>query len=379
MDTNHSKVPYYTSPLWHWLLVFVILTAVGLLNFSIIHTDALATNRSNYDWREYFIYEFTGSYTAFFLVMPLVYIWKRFPVYTNWSQRLPIYIVITIGVGVIHTTLMLLSRTLLFPLILDREFHYGNLWYRYLMEFHKQVVWVWLTFGVVTGIQQIYRHQQNKLKEAKLQTQLAHSRLEQVRQQINPHFLFNSLNLISSKVYEDAESADQLISDLSDLLRQSLDMSKTPTTSLKTELGFVNNYLSIMQSRFSDRVSIERQLDADCLDYEVPSLLLQPIVENSFKHRLEARNGSILISLSCRKIGSELEIMISDTFTPTSTQTEPENTLAKPSTGTGLSNIRERIEYLYSGKATFEYGPKDEFHYQTCIRIPLKPQRSSHD
>ena len=228
-QTPQKKTSDLTQLRGSWWAVFALVNLIGLLNFSIIHTDALATGRSHYyDWREYFINEFSGAYTAFVFIPILVFLWKHYPVFIHWGRRLPVYIGVTLVVGATHTTLMLGSRTLLFPLVLHREFNYGNLGYRYLMEFHKQVVWIWLTFAIAAGIHQIRRHQQNKLKAVNLQAQLAYSRLEQMRQQINPHFLFNSLNLISSKIYEDVEAADQLISDLSDLLRESLDMSKRP-------------------------------------------------------------------------------------------------------------------------------------------------------
>lgn len=353
------------------LLLFIIATGLGLLNFGIIHTDALASGRSRYNWKDPFVNEFTGAYSAVLLVPLMIWLWKKRPIHLDWATGIPLYLFAIALLGATHTTLMHLSRLLLYPMLVGYPFDYGELPYRYLMEFQKQVLWIPGVFGLFAFFDQIRSSQHNRLMTAKLQTRLAHAQLNQLTQQINPHFLFNSLNLISSKVYGDPDAADRLIGELADLLRDSLDLGKRPGIPLHEELGFLEKYLSIMIARFGDRIAIERDIDPDSLPTFVPSMILQPIVENSFKHRLESQQGSIRISISTRIVAHGLEIEILDAFTP-SESSGPAHKERVSVSGTGLSNIRERLQLTYGNQARLESSPIDDDHFRTLIRVPLE-------
>lgn len=368
-DPTHRKNEYMPRRRLALLLV-LIATGLGLLNFGIIHTDALASGRTHYNWKAPFVNEFTGAYSAVLLVPFMMWLWKRRPIQRNWTTGIPLYIVAIVLLGVTHTTLMHLSRVVLYPPLVGYAFDYGSLIYRYLMEFQKQVVWISGVFGLFAVIDQTRSYQHNKLMAAKLQARLALAQLNQLTQQVNPHFLFNSLNLVSSKIYEDPDAADRLIGELADLLRDSLDLGKRPGIPLQEELEFLDKYVSIMVARFGDRIAIERSIDPESLSTSVPSMILQPVIENSFKHRLESRQGTIRISISTRMHQNELEIEILDTFTP-SGNTGLVHPRTPKSRGTGLSNIRERLQLTYGDQARLEATPIDDNHFRTFIRIPL--------
>jgi len=353
------------------LLLFIIATGLGLLNFGIIHTDALASGRSRYNWKDPFVNEFTGAYSAVLLVPLMMWLWKKRPIHRNWATGIPLYLFAIVFFGATHTTLMHMTRLVLYPMVVGYPFDYGALPYRYLMEFQKQVLWIPGVFGLFAFIDQIRSSQHNKLMAARLQSRLAHTQLNQLTQQINPHFLFNSLNLISSKVYGDPDAADRLIGELADLLRDSLDLGKRPGIPLQEELGFLEKYLSIMIARFGNRILVERHIDPESLPTIVPSMILQPVIENSFKHRLESRLGSIRISISTRVTSHGLEIEILDGFTPSGSSGLAHTERVRVS-GTGLSNIRERLQLTYGDQARLEAAPIDDDHFRTLIRLPLE-------
>lgn len=376
MDPNTMEAPA-DSVYRSWsrkrmaLLLIFIATGLGLLNFGIIHTDALASGRSHYNWKEPFVNEFTGAYSAILMVPLMMWLWKKRPIHRNWVTGILLYGFAIVLFGATHTTLMHMTRLVLYPMIVGYPFDYGALPYRYLMEFQKQVLWIPGVFGLFAFIDQIRSSQHNKLMAARLQSRLAHTQLNQLTQQINPHFLFNSLNLISSKVYGDPDAADRLIGELADLLRDSLDLGKRPGIPLQEELGFLEKYLSIMIARFGNRILVERHIDPESLPTIIPSMILQPVIENSFKHRLESRLGSIRISLSTRMVPQGLEIEILDAFTPAEAAGHAYPDLSRPS-GTGLSNIRERLQLTYGGQARLEAAPIDDDHFRTLIRVPLE-------
>jgi len=135
-------------------------------------------------------------------------------------------------------------------------------------------------------------YRQYRLRElvaSQLETQLAQAELEVLKMQLQPHFLFNTLHAISALLYRDAESADRMISRLSDFLRLTLDSAGVQEVPLKREMEYLDKYLEIEQVRFGERLEVVRKVDSDTLDLLVPNLLLQPLVENAVRHGIAPR------------------------------------------------------------------------------------------
>jgi len=183
----------------------------------------------------------------------------------------------------------------------------------------------------------------NELKTAELETHLAQARLQALQMQLNPHFLFNTLNAISSLMHQDVEAADRMIAHLSDLLRYALESTASQQVPLRQELGFLDRYLLIQQTRFGDRLELCREIDPETLDCPVPNLILQPLVENAIQHGIapHARHGRIM--MRARRQGGRLEIEIEDNGAG-----------LKPGTpsreGVGLANTRARLQELYGSE-----------------------------
>ena len=164
--------------------------------------------------------------------------------------------------------------------------------------------------------------------------------------QLNPHFLFNTLNTISSLMHKDVEAADRMLARLSDLLRYALESTDAQEVPLRQELDFLGGYLEIQQARFGERLTVDREIDPVTLDARVPNLLLQPMVENAIQHGIapHARPGRIV--LRARRHDGRLDLEVED------------NGGGLPAgeslvEGVGISNTRARLQQLYGADHRF--------------------------
>lgn len=195
--------------------------------------------------------------------------------------------------------------------------------------------------------------------EGKLEEQgrlLLEARLDALQRQINPHFLFNTLNSIASLVRSRPELAREMIVKLANILRGLLH-ERDAFVPLEEELAFTDDYLDIEVVRFGEKLKVVKEIDADTLDAVVPSMLLQPIIENSIKHGLEPRIGGGTVTLRSRLEGGQLVIEVEDD----GVGTEPGGGIAAPvsglvreGSGIGMKNVRERMEVLYGEAAQVE-------------------------
>jgi LytS/YehU family sensor histidine kinase len=186
-------------------------------------------------------------------------------------------------------------------------------------------------------------------RAALAEAQLTAARLAALQLQLQPHFLFNSLNAISSLVRADAEAADEMICSLGALLHASLDKSGRAEVSLTEEMEMVQHYLRIQQVRFGDALKVETRIDTATSLAAIPTLSLQPLVENAIIHGLHARAGTLRISAWRRD--DRLIVEITDESAAPAVPVSPPR---KPTTGVGMKNIRSRLETLYGSRATLD-------------------------
>src|SRR6476659_1353666 len=179
-------------------------------------------------------------------------------------------------------------------------------------SFLADMDWILMVYAAIVGVSHAiaYYHeaQEQKLKEAQLETRLMEAQLKTLQAQLHPHFLFNTLHAISTLIHRDPEAADRMISRLSDLLRITFDRSGEAKVSLKEEIEFLQKYLDIEQTRFQDRLRVSVSIEPDALDGEVPRMILQPIVENAIKHGIAGRKGGDCVQISAglsRAVGGE--------------------------------------------------------------------------
>jgi signal transduction histidine kinase len=185
-----------------------------------------------------------------------------------------------------------------------------------------------------------------KAREAKLESLVRETELKMLRSQINPHFLFNSLNSVSSLTITDPEKARTMIIKLSEFMRYALSRKDDQPVTLQSELDNLGLYLDIEKVRFGDRLFLEENIDPGCLRVNLPVMILQPIYENAIKHGVYETSKKITVKTTVALSDGFVEITIFNNF-------DPEATPAK-GTGTGLLNVSRRLELMYGNRAALK-------------------------
>ena len=214
--------------------------------------------------------------------------------------------------------------------------------------------WEMITYWAIAGLSHAllyYRESRGRaLRAAQLEVQLAEAQLKTLYQQLQPHFLFNTLHAISTLMHRDVDAADRMLLRLSDLLRLALENLGCAEVSLQAELEFVERYLQIEQTRFADRLVVSFDIQPDARDTRVPSMLLQPLVENAIKHGVARKAGVGHIAVSARRQGDKLRLEVRDNGVGLS-----EDALTALQKGIGLSTTRARLQHLFGADYRFEF------------------------
>jgi two-component system, LytTR family, sensor kinase len=224
-------------------------------------------------------------------------------------------------------------------------------------------LYYWLILGIQAAFiyQRMYREQ--RVTAAELQGRLTEARLDALRLQLHPHFLFNTLNAISAFVPVDPERAQRMIVRLGDLLRRTLSESSSAELSLKQELELLEPYLEIQRIRFGERLSLELEVPNGTADALIPVLMLQPLVENAVEHGVGRTAGPARVRLSARRTGNRLRLEISD---------NGPGPLAGGRDGVGLANTRARLSGLYGDAHRFELHPLEAGGTLVAIELPFR-------
>lgn len=200
--------------------------------------------------------------------------------------------------------------------------------------------------------------------------QLAQSEINNLQQQFQPHFLFNSLNSISALIKSQPEQARSMVYNLSDYLRLTLQKSKEDFITIQEELDYLNLYLDIEKVRFGHRLEIHSELDKSCATCRIPSLLLQPVVENAIKYGLYGNTGNLLISIQIRCQDDLLEIIVTNPF--------DENTVSSSKgIGFGLESINRKLNLIYK-RSDLLKTEKQNAIFKTTLYIPQYEKNSDY-
>jgi signal transduction histidine kinase len=210
------------------------------------------------------------------------------------------------------------------------------------------------------------RFRARREQATQLQAQLAEARLEALRRQIDPHFLFNTLNAVSSLVERDPRGVRRMIARLSELLRFSMEGAREPEITLRRELSLLDRYLDIMQLRFQGRLEVIRRVDDAALDVMVPSMVLQPLVENAIKHGVEKMTGPGRIDLDAQLEDDALVLRVTDNGPGWTAGTSPMRD------GIGLRNTAARIAQLYGDAARFTLSRRADGTTVAELRVPAR-------
>jgi len=215
--------------------------------------------------------------------------------------------------------------------------------------------------AIVLGAHAYRTMRDRAIAAARLETRLAEAETAALRAQLQPHFLFNTLNAISALVPDQPVLAQRLIARLGDLLRLSIDQDRSQRSALAHELDFTDTYLAIEEARLGNRLRVVRDVAPDMLAVEVPALLLQPLVENAVRHGIAPSIGGGTLTIEAKAAGGMLRIRIADDGKGADGIRE----------GVGLGNTRHRLRQLYGENQSFEIDTAPGKGFRVTILVPL--------
>jgi two-component system LytT family sensor kinase len=339
-----------------WTLVFTGWTWAGLFFAS----------------QTYLAYKYSGGQAHLAIILKLNlaawYLWgllapgiiwlgRRFPLEReDWARSAVMHLIAGVGVTLLKWWLDNLFRRYVLGLPTGMSLAY---------VFHSNL----LTYSILVAATQGYlyyqRYRQGELRSAQLSAQLAQAQLQALRMQLHPHFLFNTLNSIATLIHKDPDAADRMTAQLSDLLRLTLDNIGVQKVPLAQELEFLERYLEIERTRFSDRLVVRIEVAPETLDASTPYLILQPLVENAIRHGIAARSTPGCVIVRAARDGGMLVLEVKDDGPGI-------RSAAASTNGIGISSTRERLEKLYGAAHTFELSNAAEGGLAVKLAFPFR-------
>lgn len=358
-----------------------VLLSAGLLSVLFVFTSFIGRTQlglapDRFDWWMQAPIPFLNFFT-WALFLPLVHRWsKRWPIKGRplWKPVLLHFILglllctvhellsNVVYIGILHSSGrvpwqpgMLQGVILSLPGgIVQRFMEYGLLLVLLMyMETHRQV-------------------REERTRVLQLQNELQTTQLLALKKQLQPHFLYNTLNTVSALMDVDTRSARTVLSRLGQLLRTTLDEERKELVTLLHEVDHVGNYLDIEAIRFQDRLQVHYDIPTECQTAMVPGMVLQPLVENSIKHGLDATNAEVHITIEARRTNGNIELSVSDNGRGCQHVSS-----ALTQGGIGLSNVRERLSLLYGGAGSFHVHSELGKGFKVTLAFPFETQQRS--
>jgi len=230
----------------------------------------------------------------------------------------------------------------------------------------------WVIIAIFLGIDYQRKFRSKQLELAQMENKLSDAQLRALRLQLQPHFLFNTLNTISSLMEINIKNAQKIVVKLGNLLRTVLDKNKRQQVLLKEEVEFIRSYLDIEQVRFHDRLTIDYEIEEECLSCYVPSMILQPLVENAVKHGFSKKAEKGRIEIGIKKRNRKVFFSVADDGLGSDMAAS-----ALLSNGLGLRNVKDRLELIYGDQADFNIEASFQKGFKVSFSIPC--QRNIHE
>jgi len=289
-------------------------------------------------------------------------LWYPFSFFNTGEKRITVLISNLVASGALSITLWVLITKFIMTTVLPEQNNYQAYWTATFPYRIGSGVFIYgliiMTYYLFVSLSDL---SEKSAREAKLESLVKETELKMLRSQINPHFLFNSLNSISSLTITDPEKARDMVVKLSEFMRYALSRKDEQPVSLQNELENLRLYLDIEKVRFGDKLTMEEDIDSNCLDFKIPVMLLQPLYENAVKHGVYESTESVRIKTQAKIIDGYFEIIISNNY-----ETVPS---LKRGTGTGLLNVSRRLELFYGNKASIK-TTKENGIYSVTLYIP---------
>lgn len=226
----------------------------------------------------------------------------------------------------------------------------------------------WCAFFFFRGFGYYQQFREKEIVAAQLETQLANAQIAALRMQLNPHFLFNTMNSISSLMRSDIEAADAMLEQLSSLLRMTLERRDVQLIPLHDEIEFIETFLAMQDQRYLGRVTRTLSVDPELHDALVPAMILQPIVENAYTHGLSKLDGGGELSIEISKDGQQVLVRVMNSGLGLRTEAQDQS----EGHGVGLTNVRNRLQLHYGKECAFSISEADQTHVEVSILFPLQ-------
>ena len=289
-------------------------------------------------------------------------LWYPFRFFNSGQPRVTALISNLLTTGALTVTIWVLLTKFIMTIVLQEQTNYLAYWDKTLAYRVGTGVFIYgliiLTYYLFVSLSNL---SEKKAKEAKLESLVRETELKMLRSQINPHFLFNSLNSISSLTITDPEKARDMVVKLSEFMRYALSRKDEQPVTLQNELENLRLYLDIEKVRFGEKLTTEETIEPDCLDFKIPVMLLQPLYENAVKHGVYESTESVRIRTQAKITEGYIQISISNNYDPAPS--------LKRGTGTGLLNVTRRLELFYGNKASIK-TLKENGIYTVNLYIP---------
>ncbi len=353
-----------------WILGFVVTTVAGLLAFSYQYTDVLVRGATE-PIHTKLIEELTGWWGALVIVPIIVWTTRRVR-----GRQVPValgvHIATALTTSAIHTSWNWGSRVALFRLLGHGDYDYGLMRLRFLMELPNDIIWYVVTVSAVFLLDHFVAARARELRFVQVESELSKLRLQSLEAQLQPHFLFNALNTVSSVMYEDVAAADAILTRLGDLLRRTLRRQGVAEVALGEEIETLQLYGDILHARFADRLDLRIDVAPDAARAIVPQLLLQPLVENAVKHGDPGPGQRARIAVRAARNNGSLVVHVEDNgpgWREGATAGE----------GVGLENTRRRLEQLYGDRQSLALTRGGEGGLHVVIEIPWREASNAAD
>lgn len=351
-----------------WSLVAIITTSQIYLE--------LVTYNQPADLKRLFLTQFL-QWNFWVAATPFIgWLAKRFRIESGrWVKGLAVHIPTSVFVAASHISYIVFISTLLAPADPQgrtRTFFQFFLGLSY--TYHIELLIYWAILGATYAFDYYKKYRERELRASQLEAQLSQANLQALRMQLQPHFLFNTLNAIATLVRDNQnKAAIEMIVGVSELLRQVLDKMGQQEVTLKEEMEFIERYLEIQQMRFGERLKVDTQIAPDTLDCLVPNLVLQPIVENAIRHGLSPRKETGYLVITSGREGERLRLSVFNNGVLLQ-----ENWNMEEAHGLGLSNTRARLEQLYNHAQEFSLCNMSDGVMAT-IKLPLHVSTNGRD
>jgi two-component system, LytTR family, sensor kinase len=356
---------------WRWRTLAWVLAAWTLVGFfraaDRYFSDPFQRQRLEFGLWEALAQSLLASYIWAAMTPAVVALAKRsLPARNDWAAPLSRLLAVGIALPVIHCALYQLTYPLLmgFPCVVAVQLAAVP---RLLpVVFPTHFVTYCAIVGATWTIVYSRLSRERDLRTSQMKTRVATARLETLKMQLHPHFLFNTLNSILPLVFRDRDAAARTVVRLGDLLRLSLQNESSDLIPLRKEIEVLQVYLEIQQTRFQDRLTVRLDVEPEANDAMVPNLILQPLVENAIKHGIAVKPGAGHIEVLARRDSGRLSLRVRDDGPG-----PVDGARREGREGVGLRNTRDRLELLYSGNHAFAFEGAPGRGCEVSLSFPL--------